>query len=133
MWDDTSPDWLPGGGRNCAGDRAIQNSHLFVVLVLCRVLDLSMKRPRHQRPFDPMDSVLYRLDAVVKMKPEDLMTNGYQNDRGGVGIIGLLTVIFLVLKVGHVVSWPWVVILAPLWVSLMGFLVFAIFLWVTKA
>lgn len=34
---------------------------------------------------------------------------------GGVGITGLLFVVFLVLKLTHVIDWSWWWITAPLW------------------
>lgn len=35
---------------------------------------------------------------------------------GGVGFLGLLTVVFITLKLIHVVGWSWWWVLAPLWV-----------------
>lgn len=37
--------------------------------------------------------------------------------RGGVGFFGLLTLVFIVLKLTGVISWSWVWVLAPLWIS----------------
>ena len=37
--------------------------------------------------------------------------------RGGIGIAGLLTVIFIILKVSGKIDWPWVWVLSPLWIS----------------
>ena len=37
--------------------------------------------------------------------------------RGGIGFVGLLTIAFVVLKLVGVISWPWVWVLAPLWIS----------------
>lgn len=34
---------------------------------------------------------------------------------GGVGFFGLLGVLFIGLKLGGVIAWPWVWVLAPLW------------------
>lgn len=42
-----------------------------------------------------------------------------QTRTGGVGILGVFTIVFLVLKVGHVVTWPWVIVLAPIWVPVL--------------
>ena len=36
--------------------------------------------------------------------------------RGGVGFFGLLTLVFIVLKLTGVISWSWVWVLAPLWI-----------------
>ena len=34
---------------------------------------------------------------------------------GGIGFLGLLTIVFIVLKLLHVITWPWLWVLAPLW------------------
>lgn len=36
---------------------------------------------------------------------------------GGIGFFGLLTLVFIVLKLTGVISWSWVWVLAPLWIS----------------
>lgn len=37
---------------------------------------------------------------------------------GGIGFCGLLTIVFIVLKLCHVIEWSWVWVLAPLWISI---------------
>jgi hypothetical protein len=37
---------------------------------------------------------------------------------GGVGFTGLLAVLFIGLKLGHVIDWPWPWVLSPLWIPL---------------
>lgn len=37
---------------------------------------------------------------------------------GGIGFCGLLTILFVGLKLGHVISWSWCWVLAPLWLPL---------------
>lgn len=42
------------------------------------------------------------------------------NSSGGMGIVGVLTIIFVVLKltgVGAVAAWSWVWVLSPLWIG----------------
>lgn len=41
------------------------------------------------------------------------------SDRGGVriGFCGLLTLVFIVLKLTGIVSWSWIWVLAPMWAS----------------
>lgn len=34
---------------------------------------------------------------------------------GGIGFFGLLGVLFIGLKLGGIISWPWVWVLAPIW------------------
>lgn len=44
---------------------------------------------------------------------------------GGIGLGGVLFVVFLVLKLCHVISWSWLWITAPLWIPFGVFVVFA--------
>jgi hypothetical protein len=39
------------------------------------------------------------------------------NSSGGVGLGGLLTVLFVGLKLGHVIDWSWWWVLSPLWIG----------------
>lgn len=43
---------------------------------------------------------------------------------GGVGFAGLLTILFIGLKLGHVIDWSWVWVLSPLWIGLAVVLAF---------
>lgn len=36
---------------------------------------------------------------------------------GGIGFGGLLTILFIALKLTHVIHWSWVWVLAPLWIG----------------
>ena len=51
------------------------------------------------------------------------MNNRYETQRGGIGFCGLLTIAFIVLKLTGVISWSWIWVLAPIWIS---FVIFAI-------
>lgn len=46
------------------------------------------------------------------------------------GIIEVLTIVFIVLKLCKVVTWSWAIVLSPLWIGLLVDLIFAIVLWV---
>jgi len=37
---------------------------------------------------------------------------------GGIGFFGLLTILFIGLKLGHVIDWSWWWVLAPLWIPI---------------
>jgi hypothetical protein len=50
-----------------------------------------------------------------------LMTN--QSTSSGVSTTGLLGVLFVGLKLGNVISWPWIWVLAPFWAPLILLLV----------
>lgn len=39
-----------------------------------------------------------------------------EKSRGGIGFCGLLTVVFIALKLGGIISWSWLWILSPLWI-----------------
>ena len=36
---------------------------------------------------------------------------------GGIGFIGLLTLLFIGLKLTHYIDWPWLWVLSPTWIS----------------
>ena len=42
---------------------------------------------------------------------------------GGIGFCGLLTVLFIGLKLTHYISWSWWWVLAPMWIPVVVFLV----------
>ena len=42
---------------------------------------------------------------------------------GGIGFGGLLALVFIVLKLTHVIAWSWWWVLAPLWIPLVVVLV----------
>lgn len=52
------------------------------------------------------------------------MTNKSSNNSntttvsGGIGFSGLLTIVFIVLKLCGVIDWSWIWVLAPMWVSI---------------
>ncbi len=37
---------------------------------------------------------------------------------GGLGIISVLTIVFIVLKLTELIDWSWVWVLSPVWISL---------------
>ena len=41
--------------------------------------------------------------------------NNYSN-KGGIGFVGLLTILFIALKLLGKISWSWVWVLSPLWI-----------------
>lgn len=54
---------------------------------------------------------------------------------GGISFVGLLTIAFIVLKLVGVITWSWVWVLSPLWISAVITIVFivAIFGWFAVA
>lgn len=46
---------------------------------------------------------------------------------GGIGFVGLLTIVFIVLKLTGVIAWSWLWVLSPLWIGgLLGFAIGAV-------
>ena len=64
-------------------------------------------------------------------------TMSSSSSSGGVGFSGLLTIVFIALKLTGNITWPWVWVLSPLWISfLLGVailsIVFLIAFWTEK-
>lgn len=47
---------------------------------------------------------------------------------GGIGYGGLLTIVFIVLKLCGVITWKWIWVLAPMWISIVTVLLVVILL-----
>ena len=45
------------------------------------------------------------------------MKNNEKTVNGGIGFVGLLTIVFITLKLCGVISWGWIWVLSPLWIS----------------
>lgn len=39
------------------------------------------------------------------------------NNSGGIGSVGLLTILFIGLKLGNVINWSWWWVLSPIWIT----------------
>lgn len=46
----------------------------------------------------------------------------------GIGLANVLTIVFVVLKLCHVIDWSWWWVLSPLWISF-GLLVICVIVW----
>ena len=50
------------------------------------------------------------------------MANNNNNNKstqsGGIGFCGLLTIVFIVLKLCGVIKWSWLCVLSPIWIPL---------------
>lgn len=45
------------------------------------------------------------------------MANKRKNSSGGIGIVTILWVTFLILKLTHVIDWAWVWVFSPVWIA----------------
>ncbi|KKL74831.1 hypothetical protein LCGC14_2060960 [marine sediment metagenome] len=59
------------------------------------------------------------------------MSNSSSSSSGGVGFIGLLTIVFIVLKLCEVINWSWWWVVSPILISIVGCVVFVgfVLLW----
>jgi len=52
---------------------------------------------------------------------------------GGISFTGLLTIVFIVLKLCHVIEWSWLWVLAPIWISaILGLIIVMIYVIIMK-
>ena len=54
------------------------------------------------------------------------------NSSGGIGICGVLGIVFIVLKLVGVINWSWVWVLCPFWLPVVGLILFIIFMFVRE-
>ena len=54
------------------------------------------------------------------MNNENKSTNISTN--GGIGFLGALTILFIALKLTHVIDWSWWWVLSPIWISIVAVL-----------
>lgn len=48
--------------------------------------------------------------------------NNYNSTSGGIGFCGLLTIVFITLKLLKVIEWSWWWVLAPIWIPFIIFI-----------
>lgn len=63
---------------------------------------------------------------AIKNSNSKTMSNSSSSSSGGIGFTGALTILFIGLKLGHVINWSWWWVLSPIWISFL--IVFAIIL-----
>ena len=55
------------------------------------------------------------------------MSNSNSSSKsGGIGFTGLLTIVFIVLKLTGHISWSWVWVLSPIWISIILVILFIV-------
>ena len=61
------------------------------------------------------------------------MKNTENNTYSGIGFCGLLTIAFIILKLCNVITWTWVWVLSPLWISFaLSILIILIAWWASR-
>lgn len=54
---------------------------------------------------------------VIKQAQSKTMSSSSSSSSGGISFTGALTILFIGLKLGHVINWSWWWVLSPLWIS----------------
>jgi len=54
------------------------------------------------------------------------MASSSESSSGGIGFTGLLTVLFVGLKLTNVIAWPWLWVLSPLWIPFLLLIIISI-------
>ena len=53
-----------------------------------------------------------------------------ENGKSGIGFAGLLTIVFIVLKLVGVIKWSWIWVLSPIWITaILMILIILLALW----
>jgi hypothetical protein len=66
---------------------------------------------------------------VIKQSRYKTMSSSSSSSSGGIGFTGLLTVLFVGLKLTGHITWPWLWVLSPIWISaLIGIAILTILL-----
>ncbi len=59
------------------------------------------------------------------------MNNKTSSGSSGTGFIGLLTIVFITLKLIEKINWPWIWVLSPIWITAVLIVLLAIILALT--
>ena len=66
---------------------------------------------------------------AIKNSNSKTMSSSSSRSSGGISFTGALTILFIGLKLGHVINWSWWWVLSPIWISaLIGLTVLTILL-----
>lgn len=47
-----------------------------------------------------------------------VVSSSSSSSSSGIGFVGLLTIVFIVLKLTGYITWPWLWVLSPIWISI---------------
>ena len=71
--------------------------------------------------------------TVLSNYKEETMKKENKTTVHGIGFCGLLTIALIVLKLIGKISWNWIWVFSPLWISTVLFILFIVFLILLKA
>ena len=54
------------------------------------------------------------------------MSSENNSTSSGIGFTGLLTIVFIILKLTNVIAWSWLWVLSPIWISIVFVLIILI-------
>ena len=54
----------------------------------------------------------------MQRKEKIFMSSNRNSSSGGLGLCGVLTIVFIILKLVGVINWSWLWVLCPLWIEL---------------
>jgi hypothetical protein len=54
---------------------------------------------------------------AIKQSQFKTMSSSSSSSSGGISFTGALTILFIGLKLGHVINWSWWWVLSPIWIS----------------
>ena len=76
-----------------------------------------------------MSKLLDQIEQNVIKQSQFKTMSSSSSSSGGIGFSGLLTVLFVGLKLTGQITWPWLWVLSPIWISaLIGIAILTIFL-----
>lgn len=56
--------------------------------------------------------------------------NNNSGKAGGIGFLGLLTILFIALKLLNVIHWPWIMVFSPIWIPIVLLIIFLV--WINR-
>lgn len=79
---------------------------------------------RSRRKIEEVKAIKYK--SHILKKGGIIMNNQNNNNNNGVGFVGLLTILFIGLKLTDTITWSWFWVLSPLWISCILAVIFII-------
>lgn len=57
--------------------------------------------------------------ALTNFTQKQMASSSSSSSSGGIGFSGLLTIVFITLKLTGFINWPWLWVLSPIWISIL--------------